>query len=145
MTSELELTENESRYLKLIYRKQHEGSENVSTTSVAKRVGVRPATVTEVFQNLAEKDLLRHESYHGVELTEDGIAEARGLLRKHRILEVLLVDLLGYVPRKACDEASKLDYHSSRSLINSICRNYGHPKLCPCEKEVYRDSKCERG
>ncbi len=144
MSTELKVTENEARYLKLIYREQHEGPGKIRTTAVAKSLGVQPATVTEVLQNLSEKNLLRHRRYRGVELTKEGVAEARKLLRKHRILETLLVDLLNYDPQRACDEASKLDYHASRDLINAICRTYGHPEICPCEKTIFSDSRCKK-
>jgi DtxR family Mn-dependent transcriptional regulator len=144
MSAELKVTENEARYLKLVYREQREGPGKIRTTTIAKSLGVRPATVTEVIQNLAEKDLLRHRRYHGVELTKGGIAEARKLLRKHRILEILLTDLLNYDPQRACEEASKLDYHTSRDLINAICRAYGHPEICPCEKTIFSDPKCKK-
>jgi len=144
MSAELSITENEARYLKLIYREQCEESVKVSTTAVAKSFGVRPATVTEVIQNLSEKSLLQHRRYYGVELTREGIAEAQKLLRKHRILEILFTDLLKYDVQKACQEASKLDYHASRNLINAICRTYGHPRICPCEKPIFGDARCEK-
>lgn len=138
------ITKNEADYLKLIYREQHEGFNKVKTTSVARSFNVKPATVTEVLQNLADKNLIKHEPYHGVELTKNGVWEAQKILRKHRILEILLTDLLDYDPPRACDEASKLDYYSSRELINSICRAHGHPKVCPCEKTIFSDSGCQK-
>lgn len=145
MSIELKVTENEARYLKLIYREQYEGPGKIRTTAVAKSLGVRPATVTEVIQNLSEKNLLRHRRYYGVKLTKEGIAEARKLLRKHRILEVLFTDLLNYHAQNACNEASKLDYHASMDLINAICQVYGHPDTCPCDKVIFSDAKCGKG
>lgn len=145
MRAEPGVTRNEATYLKLIYREQHEGSGEVKTTTAARTLGVRPATVTEVLQNLAEKKLLRYERYRGVELTEEGITRARKLLRKHRILEVLFADLLGYDFRRACEEASKLDYHVSMDLINDVCWAYGHPETCPCNKTIFSDPMCKKG
>lgn len=145
MVAELSVTENEARYLKLVYRKQCEESARVRTTTMAKSLGVRPATVTEVIQNLSEKNFLRHRRYHGVKLTKEGIVEARKLLRKHRILEILFTNLLNYNAQRACNEASKLDYHVSRDLINAICQVYGHPDTCPCDKVIFSDVKCEKG
>jgi len=144
LSDEISVTENEAKYLKLIYRKQNEESAKVKTTAVARSLAVRPATVTEVIQNLSEKNLLRHRRYHGVELTKEGIVEARKLLRKHRILEVLFTDFLKYDAQKSCEEASKLDYHASTALINAICQAYGHPETCPCEKTIFSDSKCKK-
>ncbi len=144
MRSELSITENEAKYLKLIYRGQYEQSTRVRTTVVAKSLGVRPATVTEVMQNLSDKKLILHRRYRGVELTKEGIAEAQKLLRKHRIFEVLFTDFLKYNTQRACKEASKLDYRASRGLINAICKAYGHPEICPCKNVIFSDSKCKK-
>ncbi|RLI45395.1 hypothetical protein DRO69_05375 [Candidatus Bathyarchaeota archaeon] len=142
MNVEPRITMNEGKYLKLIYRKQHEESSRVRTTIIAKSVRVRPATVTEMLQKLAEKGLLKYRRYHGVRLTERGVAEARKLLRKHRLLEILFVRSLNYNVQKACDEASKLDHYASEDLVNTICRNYGHPETCPCNKTIFHGERC---
>ncbi|MEA2089506.1 MAG: metal-dependent transcriptional regulator [Thermoproteota archaeon] len=137
-----ELTENEGRYVKVIYRRQVEERKKVRTTEMANIFGVRPATVTETLQKLAQKNILRHDPYHGVELTGDGLLKAKQLLRKHRLLETLFVNHLNYGVQEACEEACRLDHHASRDLINQICRTYGHPKLCPCNKPIFVDEDC---
>jgi DtxR family Mn-dependent transcriptional regulator len=139
------ITVNEGKYLKLIYRKQREEFSRVKTTVVAKSVRVRPATVTEMLQKLAEKGLLEYRRYHGVGLTEKGVVEARKLLRKHRLLEVLFVRFLNYNVQKACEEASKLDHYASEKLVNTICRTYGHPETCPCNKLIFHHEGCGEG
>jgi DtxR family Mn-dependent transcriptional regulator len=137
-----ELTENEGRYLKLIYRRQVEERKAVRTTEIADIFDVRPATVTETLQKLAKKNILRYKPYQEVELTKKGLSEAKLLLRKHRLLETLLVNHLEYEVQAACREASRLDHHTSQDLINRICRTYGHPKLCPCNKPIFIDKDC---
>jgi DtxR family Mn-dependent transcriptional regulator len=144
LSTESRITVNEGKYLKLIYRKQHEESSKIKTTLIAKFFRVRPATVTETLQKLADKNLLRYTRYHGVRLTEKGVAEARKLLRKHRLLEVLFVSFLGYDVQNACDEASKLDYHASEYLVDNICRTYGHPETCPCNKVIFSGERCKQ-
>jgi len=136
------LTPIEGKYLKTIYIRQYEEDVKVRPTNLAKSFGVSPATVTETFRKLADKGLFKYTRYYGVELTEEGIAEAQKLLRKHRILEVLLVKLLNYDDEKAHEEASKLDYYFSRDLINDICRIYGHPKVCPHDRPIFNDREC---
>jgi len=140
----LKITENEGKYLTFIYRKQNEELSRVRTTIVAKAVGVRPATVTEMLQKLAEKGLLKYTRYRGIGLTEEGLVEARKLLRKHRLLEVLFVRALNYDVQSACDEASKMDHYASVNLVNTICRTYGHPETCPCNKTIFGDGECGR-
>lgn len=139
------ITENEARYLKLIYRKQYEDSEKLGTSDVARSMGVRPATATEVIQNLSEKGLLKYRPYHGVKLTDKGTSEVRKLLRKHRLLEVFFAKSFDYDSKKACEEASRMDYCASKELINRICQTYGHPKTCPCDKSIFEDPSCKGG
>lgn len=138
----MKITKNEGRYLKMIYRKQREENEKLSTCSIAKNLDVRPPSVTEVLQSLAEKEFLKYDPYKGVKLTEKGVEMAREQLRKHRILEILLVEYLGYSPEEACEEAFRLDYYTSEELINSICRSFDHPEVCPCGKEIFSNQSC---
>lgn len=125
-----------------MYRKQAEEDKRVTTTILANLFRVNPATVTEILQKLAKKNLVEYTRYYGAELTERGIVEAQRLLRKHRILEVLFVRFLKYDVEKACEEASKMDYYCSEVLINAICRIYGHPDTCPCNKKIFHDPTC---
>lgn len=142
MRTKTSLTPKEGEYLTLMYRKQVEEDKRASTTILAKTFNVNPATATETLQKLAEKKLVTYKRYYGAKLTEKGIVEAKKLLRKHRILEVLFVKFLRYDSKKACEEASKIDYYCSKDLINSICRTYGHPDTCPCSKKIFQDSTC---
>lgn len=139
-----ELTENEGKYLKLIYRQQVEERKKLRTTRIAEIFDVRPATVTEMLQKLAQKNILQYKPYQEVELTKQGLSKAKLLLRRHRLLETLLVNHLEYGVQEACREASRLDHHTSKNLINKICRAYGHPKLCPCNKPIFIDKDCRQ-
>jgi DtxR family Mn-dependent transcriptional regulator len=136
-----QLTVNEARYLKLIYRALEE-SRQLRTTDIARSLGVRPATVTEVLQNLHLKGIILYRRYRKIEMTELGAQVARKLLRKHRVLEVYFADLLKCDPEEACAEASRLDFHFSDRAINAICRIYGHPNVCPCGKSISPDPEC---
>ena len=139
---EKDITLNEGRYLKFLYRKQQEETNQIRTMVLAEAFRVKPATVTEMLQKLSNKGLLSYTRYHGADLTERGIIEAEKLLRNHRILEVLFVRFLKYSSQDACVEATKLDHYVSDELINTICQVYGHPETCPCDKSIFIDSKC---
>ena len=141
----MDITENESTYLKFIYRKQNEESDRVKTTKLADYLHVQPATVTETLQKLAEKKFLEYSSYKGVDLTEKGIKTAETLLRRHRLFETFFVKYLGLNTGEACEEALKLDYHATNNLANSICQMLNHPETCPCGKEIFRSEKCKEG
>jgi len=144
LKAKLEVTVGEGRYLKFLYRRQHEESRRVGTSALAEAFGVKPATVTEMLQKLSRKGLLGYTHYRGVSLTEKGVYEAQRLLRKHRILEVLFVRLLGYSPEEACEEATELDHHVSERLANAICHACDHPGVCPCNKPISKDIECCR-
>jgi len=137
------LTRKEAQYLTLVYRKQVEDCNRVTTTTVSRVLKVTPATVTESFQKLAKKNLVEYTPYYGIKLTERGTAEAQKLLRRHRLLETLFVKTMNYPPKKACNEASKIDYYCSEALANNICSTYNHPVVCPCKKEIYADYDCK--
>ncbi len=142
MSEEVGITPTEGNYLKFIYRKQVEEGRKVGTKMLADFFKVHPATVTEMLQKLDERGLLRYERYYGVEFTDEGIHVAQKMLRKHRLLEVLFVNFLKCDVESACKEASKLDYYLSENITNRICRMYGHPETCPCNKTIFRDEKC---
>jgi len=142
LITEPKMTVNEGRYLTFIYRRQQEESSRVRTTGLARSFGIQPATVTEMLQKLAKRSLLRYTPYRGVRLTEKGVAVTERLLRKHRLLEVLFVNALNCDVKDACNEASKVDLYASENLINMVCRAYGHPRICPCNKTIFHTDEC---
>lgn len=142
MNTAVNVTRKEAEYLAFVYRRQVEDGERVTNAIVARTFGVTGATVTESFHKLAEKNLVEYIPYYGIRLTEKGVVEAERLLRKHRLLETLLVRFMKYAPREACTEASTIDYYCSEALANTICGAYNHPAQCPCDKEIYTDPDC---
>src|SRR3954470_16578832 len=97
------LSRSERETLKAIYRLTRDGSE-AQTGALADALGVTPGTVTVAVKRLADRDLVDHRPYKGVELTVVGRREAVGAIRRHRIVERFLADMLGY----AWNEADRL-------------------------------------
>src|SRR5579883_223546 len=85
-----ELTESIEEYTEGIFRLQEE-MEVVSTGDIAKYMGVAPASVTTMLKKLSEYGLVEHTPYQGVRLTPKGTALSVSLLRKHRLVERMLV------------------------------------------------------
>ena len=119
------------------------------TTEVAKRLHNAPASVTEVFQSLAESGLVRYEPYKGVALTESGEKVALKIKRKHRLLEVFLSEILGIDPEKVHEEACRMEHSVSDEVGDAMCRMLNAPARCPdgkliypCEKEIATCNEC---
>ena len=93
---------------------------------------VRQSTVTQLFQWLAERGYVRYTPYHGVELTEVGQATAAQLVRRHRLLELFLVQIMGF-PFDAVDaEAERLEHALSDAFVDRMETLLGHPTQAPC-------------
>ncbi len=138
------LTRAEAKYLLQIMRMLEEG-EKPRTTTLARRLGIKPASVTEILRALGKKGMIEYRRYKELKLTRRGLKVGKNLLRGHRLLEVLFVNFLGYDVKTACQEASRLDYFLSSRLANAICRKYGHPSKCPCGKRIFENTSCRRG
>jgi DtxR family Mn-dependent transcriptional regulator len=123
-------TPNIEDYLKHIYKLQTI-ERRVTTSSLAGRLSIAPASVTDMIKKLSEQGLLRHTPYHGVELTEKGKKHALRIVRRHRLWEVLLVELLGLSWDEIDREAERLEHSTSEELERKIDEVLGHPTTDP--------------
>jgi DtxR family Mn-dependent transcriptional regulator len=101
---------------------------------LADRLGVKPPSVTAMIKRLAEDEagpLVRHTPYHGVELTERGMAVALEMLRHHRLIELFLSELLGVPWDRVHEEADRLEHVLSEDLEERIAATLGNPTIDP--------------
>src|SRR5687768_12258441 len=82
-------------YLKTIYSLSA-GREAANTSAIADRLGIAAGSVTGMLKRLAEQGLVEHVPYYGARLTAPGEREAVRLIRRHRVLELFMVQVLGY-------------------------------------------------
>ncbi len=125
------LTAAEENYLKSIYKIHQETNEPVSTMALANVMNQRPATITEAFRKLADLDLVRYEKYYGVELTLAGKRHALQILRRHRLWEQFLVQVLGFKWDEVHDLAEELEHIQNDKLIERLDAHLGFPKSDP--------------
>ncbi len=123
------LSEAQEDYLKQIFL-LGEG-EPVSTTALAERLGVRPASVTGMLQKLAALGLVDYRPYQGARLTDAGRKIAIELLRHHRLIETFLAEALGYDWHEVHDEAERLEHVISERFEARIAEWLGHPERDP--------------
>jgi DtxR family transcriptional regulator, Mn-dependent transcriptional regulator len=117
-------------YLKAIYQLS-DGGGPVSTSAIAERLGIAAGSVTGMLKRLAEAGLVQHTRYHGARLTEDGASNAVRTIRRHRILELFLVDVLGYTWDRVHDEAERLEHVVTDELIDRMAGVLGEPDADP--------------
>lgn len=113
-------------YLKTIYELEREG-EAASTNDIAVRLAISPASVSGMVRRLADQGLVSHEPYRGVRLTPDGRQAALRTLRRHRILECYLTEVLGYPWDRVHPEAEQLEHAASEELIERMAKALGDP------------------
>lgn len=118
-------------YLKAIYTLQQRGGE-VSTSLLGEQLGgFKPGSVTGMIKKLAEMNLVTHTPYQGVRLTPAGEKIALEVIRHHRLLELYLVEALGYSWDEVHEEAEKLEHHISEKLEARIAAHLGQPNFDP--------------
>lgn len=126
------LTGSIQDYLKAIYDLT-EGGQPASTTALAARLGVEPASVTGMVQKLAagKPALLYYRKHHGVQLTAAGKRAALEVIRHHRLLEAWLVKTLGYSWDEVHVEAERLEHVISEEFEARIAASLGDPLRDP--------------
>jgi DtxR family transcriptional regulator, Mn-dependent transcriptional regulator len=117
-------------YLKAIWMLQQLESP-VSTSRIAERLQLTAAAVTAMIKRLADQKLLRHEPYYGVTLTATGELAALRIIRRHRVLELFLSEMLGYEWDRVHEEAERLEHAASDELIERLARLLGGPQRDP--------------
>lgn len=117
-------------YLKAIYTLAQEHSA-VSTSLLSEQLGVRPASVTGMLKAMAETSLVMYTPYRGVELTAEGQRIALEVVRHHRLLELYLVEALGYSWDEVHEEAEALEHHISEKFEQRIAAALGNPEFDP--------------
>lgn len=121
----------EENYLKTIFHLEQETSGGVSTNAIAERMETKPSSVTDMVQKLADKELLSYVKYKGTTLTKNGSKIAAGVIRKHRLWEVFLVDKLNFHWDEVHEIAEQLEHIHSEELIKRLDNYLGNPDFDP--------------
>lgn len=117
-------------YLAEIYRLQ-EYEPTVSTTSLAERLDVSAPAVPRMLKRLKSAGYVKHIPYQGVQLTERGRGEALREIRRHRILEVFLVNVMGFSWDEAHEHSEDMGRGLNGVLTERMAEMTGFPTRCP--------------
>lgn len=132
MQIEENLSEAIQDYLKAIYELSP-ADEPTSTNQIAERLVVAPASVTGMLKRLASMDppLVDYHKHHGVKLTPAGKQVSLQILRKHRLLEQFLVQILGYTWDEIHEEAERVEHAISFRFAERLALLLGEPDFDP--------------
>jgi DtxR family Mn-dependent transcriptional regulator len=118
-------------YAKAIYSLHERSDEPVSTSALAERLDVSPASASAMVKRLEALGLATRKPYHGVELTPSGRRVALEVIRHHRLLELYLAEALGMPWDRVHEEAEVLEHAISPELSELIAAKLGNPTHDP--------------
>lgn len=134
-TAPPDLSRSERELVKAIYRLSvggpaEQGAE-AHTGDLAERLAVSPSTVTTAVKRLADRGLVDHKPYRGVELTDVGRRIAIASIRRHRIVERFLADMLGYAWNEADRLATAFEHELPQEVEDRLFVALDRPSTCP--------------
>lgn len=123
------LTRSEEDYLSDLYRLSANGS--VRTGDIAQRLGVTPASASGMLKRLARNGLVNYREYAGSSLTEAGERAALAVVRRHRVVERFLTDVLQFGWEQVDALADRMEHALPEVVVDAIERLMGDPTTCP--------------
>jgi DtxR family Mn-dependent transcriptional regulator len=126
-------SESVDNYLKAILSLGGPQEARVTSTALADKLEVAPASITNMLQKLAAatQPLVEYERHRGVRLSGAGKKRALEVLRHHRLIETFLYQVLDYPIEEVHEEAERLEHFISERFEERIAAKLGHPKIDP--------------
>jgi DtxR family transcriptional regulator, Mn-dependent transcriptional regulator len=136
-----ELSITVENYIKTVYEGTEDDRSDVyPLSSMAKRLEVTPGTVTVMAKRIAKDGLLEYIPRKGCKLTVKGKVSGRTIVRKHRLLELFLVNVLKMDWSEVHEEAERLEHAVSERLLECLDEFLGYPEYDPHGKRIPREA-----
>ena len=130
MSGHSHFAESIEEYLEAVYRLEHEGP-GVTTSGLASMLGVAPASVSGMLKKLDKDGYVEYVARGEAKLTRKGLEVGARVLRRHRLAERLLTDVLGMSWDEVHHEACMLEHAISQRVEDRLVELLGHPETCP--------------
>jgi DtxR family Mn-dependent transcriptional regulator len=130
MAGHTHFAESTEEYLEAIYRLEHEGP-GASTSALATALGVAPASVSGMLKKLASDGHVEHRARREAKLTRSGLEIAVRVVRRHRLAECFLTQILGMTWDEVYFEACRLKHAISERVEERLVALLGNPTFCP--------------
>ena len=124
-------TISKENYLKTLYTQDKITESTVTTSQIAEKLNVTNAATSEMAKKLSNAGLVNYQRYKGIELTNEGKKVALNVLRRHRLWELFLIEVLDLTWDEVHDEAELLEHQTSERLIDKIDEFLNFPTFDP--------------
>jgi len=128
-------------YLEAIYDIQNREKRKVKTSDLAKKLNVKPSSVTEMLLKLSEMNYIDYQPYYGAFLTEKGEEVAKRIKRYHRIFETFFRDFLKIEEEEAHKLSCELEHHVTDEVAEKVCGVIASESCEICEECDFRISR----
>lgn len=134
------LTEDMAEVLEALWTTEEQGSSSFSEAAWP----VPPAATPHLLESLRREDLIALDSRGSATLLPEGRALAAGIIRRHRLAERLICDVLGASVDESEDAACEFEHVLAEGITNSICTLLGHPRFCPHQRPIPEGDCCRQ-
>ncbi|HGH0875296.1 TPA: metal-dependent transcriptional regulator [Staphylococcus pseudintermedius] len=136
------LTEEKEDYLKAIL--SHDGIDTyVSNKTLSRFLNIKPPSVSEMVGRLEKEGYVMTKPYKGVKLSELGLSYTLDVIKRHRLIELFLIEVLNYTWEEVHVEAEVLEHRVSRLFVERLDELLKYPKTCPHGGVIPRDNHFE--
>lgn len=126
-----QLSSSHQNYVKTVWKLHEWSGEPVSASQLADALKLRRSTVSDAIKKLTEQGYFLHSPYGGILLTEVGQKVALEMVRRHRLIEMFLVKIMGYTWQQVHDEAERLEHAVSDFMVARMDELLGYPTRDP--------------
>lgn len=128
------VTASREDYLKAIWTLSERYGGDIceaTTNDLAEKLQVSPPAVSRMLKRMVQESLITYTPYYGVQLTDKGREIALKIVRRHRLIELFLAEILHYSPEAIHEEAERLEHHISDEFERKIDILLNFPQKCP--------------
>lgn len=126
-----QLSSSHQNYVKTVWKLHEWSGESVSASELADALKLRRSTVSDAIKRLTEQGYFLHSPYGGIVLTELGQRVALEMVRRHRLIEMFLLEVMGYTWQQVHDEAEQLEHAVSDFMVGRMDELLGYPRRDP--------------
>lgn len=131
-------------YLEVLWGLISEEGGSARVRDISRSMKVAPPSVVQMMEKMRRNGLVRYDRGRGVSLTRKGERRARAVVRNHRLMEVLLVRVVGMDPDDIEHAVCGAEHYLSEKSANVICTFLNHPEFCPHGGRIPRGECCPR-